>query len=416
MSLDSDVALLGTGVAPLVAANHLLAQGKSVFLLNPDWDFFLEDSELPLDPLLSGKLDSERLLRNSPEHALAQLRPDFPGAIEFWSPHFGPQFGKTHLAKEGYHDPAAPHVRQRGRLWISQTDATPFPTWEQLEDFYVEASDSGLNPQILEGPMVARRFPGFSGNTGNYRGLFIPKLYDVDTVRYRNGLLEFVRERLDPGRVVCAVNQVEWMPEGIRFYSKGTVKTAKLNIGMLVFSTPRLIPWIINQSRKAEVPHRLSLSVRLWEQWLLNSREPLDPSTVGMLGDMTVWADFQGVPSDQANTYPISVLRAGPCVGLDELNLPQGGLNWASSGSFDALSDLCHGFLKWDKFSIRALRARAIFEEGSHANWLLSKEDPLVQVVASCDGPLVDVVQAARMACQQLIVEKEKDEKEESTS
>ena len=36
MPFDSDVALLGTGVAPLVAANHLLAQGKSVLLLNPD--------------------------------------------------------------------------------------------------------------------------------------------------------------------------------------------------------------------------------------------------------------------------------------------------------------------------------------------------------------------------------------------
>ncbi len=52
MTFDSDVALFGTGVAPLVAANHLLVQGKSVLLLNPDWDFFLEDSELPLDPML----------------------------------------------------------------------------------------------------------------------------------------------------------------------------------------------------------------------------------------------------------------------------------------------------------------------------------------------------------------------------
>lgn len=404
MSLDSDVALLGTGIAPLVAANYLLAQGKSVLLLNPDWDFFLEDSELPLDPLLPGRLDSARLLRSSPDHALAQLRPDFPGAIEFWSPQVGPQ--------SGYHDPAAPHVRQRGRLWISPSDANPFWNWERLEDFYVETSDAGFNPQILEGPTVARRFPGFSSKAGNHRGLFIPKLCDVDTVRYRNGLLEFVQERLDPQRVACAVNQLEWMPDGVRFHSKGSVKTAKLNIGMLVFWTPRLSPWVMSQSKKAEVTPHLPLGVRLWEQWLLNSRDPPDPSTVGMFGDMTVWADFQGTPSKESTAPHLSVLRAGPRVEMEELNLPQGGLNWASSDSFDALSDLCHGFLRWDKFSIRALRARAIFEWDRETHWLLSKTDPVVRVVGSCDGPLVDVVQAARTACNQLISENEKKEGE----
>ena len=93
--------------------------------------------------------------------------------------------------------------------------------WEELEDLYVEASDADLNPQILDGLPAARKFPGFSSHIGNFRGLFIPKLCDVDTVRYRNGLLEFVRERLGPERVVCAVNQIELMPEGIRFHSKG---------------------------------------------------------------------------------------------------------------------------------------------------------------------------------------------------
>ena len=49
---DSDVALIGTGIAPLIAAAHLISQGKRVLVLNPDFDFFLEDSELPLDPML----------------------------------------------------------------------------------------------------------------------------------------------------------------------------------------------------------------------------------------------------------------------------------------------------------------------------------------------------------------------------
>jgi predicted oxidoreductase len=37
---DSDFALIGTGVAPLVAASSLISQGKSVLVLNPDFFFF----------------------------------------------------------------------------------------------------------------------------------------------------------------------------------------------------------------------------------------------------------------------------------------------------------------------------------------------------------------------------------------
>ena len=47
----------------------------------------------------------------SPEHALAELRPDFPGAVEF--------FGGGH-PPEGFHDLEAPHVRQRGRILIAR--------------------------------------------------------------------------------------------------------------------------------------------------------------------------------------------------------------------------------------------------------------------------------------------------------
>ena len=77
---DCDFALIGTGVAPLVAASHLISQGKSVLVLNPDFDFFLEDSEMELDPLLpltASGLDPKRLAANLPEKVLAELRPFF---------------------------------------------------------------------------------------------------------------------------------------------------------------------------------------------------------------------------------------------------------------------------------------------------------------------------------------------------
>ena len=55
MQIECEVALLGTGLAPLLAAQALSRQGHSVLLLNPDHDFFRENSELPLEPLLVGE-------------------------------------------------------------------------------------------------------------------------------------------------------------------------------------------------------------------------------------------------------------------------------------------------------------------------------------------------------------------------
>src|SRR6185437_15942931 len=132
MALDADVALLGTGVAPLVAASRLIAEGKSIILLNPDYDFFREDSELPIDPLLPGSSGfGPRLGGGSADRAVAELRPTFPGALELWPPPL-----KSTKVDGGYRDPEAPHVRARSRLWILPKEAT-----ELEEDLYLRASE-----------------------------------------------------------------------------------------------------------------------------------------------------------------------------------------------------------------------------------------------------------------------------------
>jgi len=396
MSVDSEVAVLGTGVAPLVAASHLLAQGKSVLLLNPDHDFFLEDSELPMDPLLYG-IHPRRLRESLPERALEVLRPDFPGAIEYWS-------GQLEANGSGYRDPAAPYVRSRSRIWMSSPDKTRTWDWEYLEDFYVEASDADLKPQILDGVQATSRFPGIAStgstsSTSEYRGLLVPKLCDVDVTRYRNGLLEFVRERLGPDRTIADIAQLEVMPGGIRFYSGGAARTARLAQGMLVFWTPRLTNWVLAQAKKLQITPVMPKGLRLWEQWSLMSRDVLDPGIVGLFPDLAVWADVEGMPSSQQPSTRLEVLRSGGLGSWESLSLPQGGSTWASAEAFQDLAFLCNGFLKWDRFSVRAMRPRAIFEWADPSVWLLSDADPNVRVINGCDGPLVDVVRAARKAC-----------------
>ncbi|HLE00715.1 MAG TPA: FAD-dependent oxidoreductase [Bdellovibrionota bacterium] len=424
MRLDSDVVLLGTGLASLVAAKHLEAEGLSVLLLNPDPDFFLEDSELPLDPLgigLSDGLLPERVRLNSPERALKELRPSFPGAVEFWS-------GKN--SETGFHDSNAPHIRERGRLWIVPNDSSADKTWGELEDLYVRISDFGLNPQIMQGVRAAARFPGFSGRLGEYRGLWVPKFCDVDVIRYRNGILEFVRERLGEHRVLCGASQIEIVPEGIRFLAgtaqnpelgrsraQGSVAhnahTAKIGSGLLLFWTPRLSQWVLAQAKRAEVKPFLPKGLRVWEQWSLVSRDPLEPGVIGTFragsGELTAWAEIEGIPTESAllPNAPLAVLRAGPLLGADEMLSPRHGSSWASADSFQALSALCRDFFKWDSWTVRSMRARALFEwpDTTPSHWCLSASEPRVEIIPGADGPIIDVVQRARMACERVLTQ-----------
>ncbi len=129
------------------------------------------------------------------------------------------------------------------------------------------------------------------------------------------------------------------------------------------------------------------------------SRDPVDPSIVGIFEDMTVWADVEGAP--EGSLHRLKVLKGGTLVEADAFNPGNArdwALTWASSGSFQGLNRLCREFLGWDNFSVRSFKPRAIFEWGlgDPHYWRLGE---WARVVCRCDGPLVDVVTSARQAC-----------------
>jgi hypothetical protein len=398
---DSDFALIGTGVAPLVAASSLISQGKSVLVLNPDFDFFLEDSEMELDallPLTTGSLDPKRLVANQPEKVLAELRPFFPGALESWIPGTG---------SSGFHDTDAPHVRQRSRLWItSDVGMGSNEEWEMLENAYLGFSDSGLNPKILDGIQAAKRFPGFSGTSGGYRGLLLPKFCEVDVSRYRNGILEFVRERVGQERFIMPATQIELMPGGLRFHQSGRACTARIKEKILIFHTPKMTSWILNQAKKMEVNPKLPLGVRLWEQWSLVSRDNLDPDVIGTFSNLVVWAEAEGSPSSASSLNRLSVLRAGRLAPAGSLHSVPLMSEWISPESLGSMSSLCYDFLKWTQFSVRSMKPRSILEWDGTQDWNLKsagkESEAEVRVVTRCDGPLFDVVRVAKESVQEV--------------
>ena len=124
MKRKVDYLLIGTGVAPLLAAQRLANRGDSVAILNPDHDFFLENSELPLDLLSFETTNADISLRfsnNLPEKIYRDLIPEFPGAIELWKEEDQSKNDRAFQVE------SAPWIRFRHRLWVRFQLATGLP-------------------------------------------------------------------------------------------------------------------------------------------------------------------------------------------------------------------------------------------------------------------------------------------------
>lgn len=408
MALDCEVALIGTGLAPLIAAKRLLEEGRTVLLLNPDEDYFRENSELSLDPFFPaplGGFGKRRLELAEAESVVDRLGPEFPGAVELW----------PNAEKIGFRDSRAPHVRSRSRLWMRPSRQLRAGSggntraysqyWEAIEGLYVEAADAGLSPQVLEGLVAMSRFPGFNGRVKEVaedcRAILLPKTCDVDVTRYRNGILEFVRERVGAECMVRGSSQIELAADGLRFHAGGRARTARIS-SVLAFWTPRLTPWLLSLFKMLEARVPQPRGVRLWEQWSLVSREVLQPEIIGVFEDMCVWAETEGDPG--TDRFRLAVLRAGAL--RDPATFHQaaasGSDSWASGDSFVSIARLCHDFLGWDKFSIRAMRPRALLEWDKQEIHKVARSPVPFRVVTGSDGFIADVVRRAGAAADEL--------------
>ena len=141
---------------------------------------------------------------------------------------------------------------------------------------WIESKNSGWNSS------GEKDFQGFSERVVVTVVCYLPKFCEVDVSRYRNGILEFVRERLGQERFIMPATQIELMPGGLRFHQNGRACTAKIKEKVLVFHTPKMTSWILNQAKKtgSDSPSFLR-GESLWEQWSLVSRDNLDPEVIG---------------------------------------------------------------------------------------------------------------------------------------
>ena len=338
MSHAKDLICIGTGVAPLLAAAQALEEGRSVWILNPDRDFFRENSELPIDPFYFSETDFNglalRARQSDAETIHDKLKPYFPGSFDLVA-------GEDSYASA---TSAAAAVRSRSRLWATRDRA-------QAEDLALHLQEQDVHFQLAEGVRALRYFPGISSRifsakhfeeTEDYTGILMHRLADIDVDRYRLGLLEFMREKLGSEGVFTGVSQLKVEGRDLDFHSP-TQGSHKVEFGEIrIFYTPQLESWIDSfagtLSRHTQWRSFKNLfQPCFWEKWSLISRDPVDQAWVGQFDGMVVWSENRS----------ISVLH--------KTENHNSAIPWVSQDSFKNIGNLCHHLLKWERFSLRGV-------------------------------------------------------------
>ncbi len=359
-SHETEFVVLGTGLAPLVVARKLMEQGRDVLVVNPERDFFLEDSEFPIDPVLapdSRRIDDAWFARHDPEKVFRRLSSIFPGPLDM---------------VDLEHRDHAPGTRGesfqiRGQLWVeprpSQTLGELATHWNDIENFYVKALGAKRSVREVDGAAVGFRFPGANRERfqSTQRALWVAGACELAVDSFRAAMLDFVRERLGPDRLVFQPSQVAFEGDSFRLRREGRVERWRVREGMLVFWTPRLTHWLeeLEWDRWLKAPALL----RLWEEWVLNSRDPIGPMTIGCFDNCLVWGEPD--PPNALSGGRLHVLRRGETAPFGWGARPaRPRVQAASLHAFEDLSVLCHDFLEWQSFTVAALRPRVIFEAG----------------------------------------------------
>lgn len=417
MRKSCDVVLVGTGLAAVVGAHQFLQAGKSVVLLNPDRGFFLENSELPLDPLwlrTDAKVSSKRLRRSLPDHVLRELREVYPGLIEYRN--ISQEIGESKETE--FKDSEAPFVRSRSRMWLRSTPSLAAEDEELWHRIFVESADAGLKPLELDSLSAVIKVAGIEKKSlaqrqqelSRFEGILIPKVCDVDVGRYRNGFLEFLHQKVGPDEIIEDVSDITFQSREVRFYANGEFHRLDVREGVVVYWTPRLSGWIRKTlaplSTKEALREYEPDAIRTWEEWMLVSRTPVSVDTVSAFGDLFVWGGDEGdLQGSQTGQNTIKILRAGELLEESSYNHPQSGMTWAGQKSFEELSRFCFDLIGWEKFTIRSFESRSIFEwrGGKGAPdfkkfWNVSANGLSTFVIHGCDGPVSEVVHRAQQS------------------
>lgn len=344
-ALQAQVALIGSGMAPLIVMRNLVQDGYRVVLINPLRDFFVEQSELPLDWENDDPLEAVR----------TSFSRDFPGPLEDCD------------------------FSIKSRIIASQPSTEKKVSWEDLEALYLKKSLQNKVPaQILDASGVRSRFPLVPKTTELLRGVAFSKSWTVDVDRFRHAVLQLVRERVDRSHVLSDVQDVEYMPGGVRFFHQGESLSVSVEKQTLIFSTPGIARLSQNWLRRFQSERFVGLPppAREWKRWRIVSREAARLDALGVFGATACWANLR------EPTLLNVIEQVGERSRFEQADLSE-------------LRSLCVSFLGWDKFSVRELHACRVYDWSQTPKLNVKALDDRCAWVGRSDGNLFQVVEHA---------------------
>lgn len=387
MELSSDVVLVGTGVAPLVTARNLIEQGRTVTLLNPDHDFFLENSEFSIDPLLlksDEDLKEIDLTFSLEDEAFKILSPEYPGAIE--KLYFQSNEKKPSIDR--------PVLKRRQRLWLKSTDRP------LLESLYLSMDKFDVHTQLLEDMLAVAKFPGFSDpgrkdeTYNHYLGVLAQFVCDIDASRFRRGLLEFLREQKNRIEILCGVDQLAFEKDGLRFVQKGESIRVKKKTPVVFYWTPRLSRWVETLHEYASIPKTYYPSAkRAWGEWTIVSRDKIPLDVVGSLDEFLVYSEHEQL---------VRVLARGKKFPWTWGKVDESENTVGSAESIEAVSELFLKFLKWNRVGVRQYQPRYTFEWSKPGFNMGVTDKGRFCVVGGVEGFLVRVVEHSKKVAEDI--------------
>lgn len=347
---EVDYVLVGTGLSTLLSLKLILDQGGTAILLNPEREFFSENSELDFSPVFELEqrsfLSAENFRRLQSEVVFEELSPHFPG-------------------------PFNPLIKNRRLVWMGKRGD---PEWEQLELSSVQGFVEGAKVKERDLTELENVFPGLDGR---FRGYELGKYSEVDSASYREGLLQFLSQKYSGSLLLAGVGSIRFSGKSIRFFAEGKLQQVRIKKSMIVCWTPRLSPWIAREFQKN------SGRSALWEDWLIHTRAPVDPTMVVFLEGF--WIRPQG------DRICVSTMRRVPAQDTQR--------ELFNEESFSRLRKLCHYYFNWTSIRLREYRHRSLLKGADlWASGVMhsSKDEIPVQIFCEADGYIGDVVERTK--------------------
>lgn len=381
MLQEYDCVVIGTGLAPLASAKKLIENGKSVLVLNPDQEFFNENTELPFNPILLNLDDvnlEEKIINQKSEQLFNLLNPEYPGSVDIW-----PE------SKLGFYDRQVPRIFSRERVWVTQKN-------ENNQKLLSK------NFKLIDGIKVAYLIPGASPqklkNSDSLFGVYTQNYADVEVDKYQIGFLRYINEKLSKKDIHYGVWSIDFTKNGLHFHTKDGRFSVLVKGSVHIFWTPRLMSLLSSFLKKHSKEFIDPLGRRPYVQWTLKSKEKINPKYSAVIKNAFLLAKI----TDDSDENALSLFIKESYLETDYRKAKE--TLFCGEGTFKKTAQLLEEFLGWQKFTLSNLKVFYCTEWTDKKNQIqIKNHNYKINISKFSDGFIGDVLKTGIQAAESVL-------------